>query len=169
MDEKLEGVSITLEVLSNILFVPVYRTIATKVGLQRMQKYIESFDYGSKQITTDLDIFWLDGGIKISAMEQIIFLKKFFNNDLGINYRTTELVKSIIVQEETNRYKLSYKTGGGYLNAEKTKALGWLVGYVEKENNVYFFAMNIEGDTFDEIAKPRIEISKNVLKELDII
>ena len=64
---------------------------------------------------------------------------------------------------------LSGKTGAGTIDQEQNAALGWYVGYVEKGDNVYYFALNIEGDSFNEILKPRIEITKNVLKQLGII
>lgn len=149
--------------------VPFYRHLATQVGAQRMRQYVELFDYGNQDISSGIDTFWLNGSLKISAFEQIEFLKKFYNNQLSVSPGTIQMVKSILVQEVTDVYTLSAKTGGGYLDEGQSQALGWYVGYVEKEDNVYYFALNIEGKSFTEIQKPRIEITKNILKEAGII
>jgi len=149
--------------------VPVYRHIATIIGDEKMKYYIQGFNYGNKDISSGIDNFWLNGSLKISAFEQIEFLKKFFNSRLNISIETTQLVKSILIQEKTERYKLSAKTGAGYIDQDQNLALGWYVGYLEKDDNVYFFALNIEGRSFSEILEPRIDITKSILKELNII
>lgn len=147
--------------------VPLYRDIARKIGDERMSAYLKQFDYGNQDISSGLDEFWLNGSIKISAREQILFLRKFHEGRLGLSERTTSLVKDILLQEKTDNYTLYAKTGGGSLTDEK--ALGWYTGFVERKEGIYFFAMNIEGATFQEVLAPRIEITKKVLKELYII
>ena len=149
--------------------VPAYRHLAGLIGKERMQSYLNLFDYGNKDLSSAIDNFWLNGSLKISALEQVEFLKKFYQDQLKISPRTIMLVKSILIREQTENYKLSAKTGAGNIDKDKDIALGWYVGYVEKENNVYFFALNIEGQGFNEILKPRIEITKSILKELGII
>lgn len=47
--------------------------------------------------------------------------------------------------------------------------LGWYVGFVENEQGVYFFALNIEGSQFSEIMKKRISIAKGHLTKLGIL
>jgi len=47
--------------------------------------------------------------------------------------------------------------------------IGWFVGYVEKGDELYYFALNIEGESFQEVNQPRINISKNILAALQII
>ena len=149
--------------------VPVYRHIANLIGDEKMQSYVIDFDYGNKEISSGIDNFWLNGSLKISALEQIEFLKKFYQGQLMVSPKTTKLVKSILIQEQTENYKLSGKTGAGYIDQGRNVALGWYIGYVEKDDNVYFFALNIEGQSFNEILKPRIEIAKSILKEMGII
>lgn len=149
--------------------VPFYRTIASLVGLERMKSYVDKFNYGNKDISSGLDSFWLSGSLNISAMEEVEFLKKFYCKKLGISEKTTDAVKSILVQEKTESYTLSGKTGGGNQKNNPEKGFGWLVGYVEKGKNVYFFALNIDAESFSEMLKPRIDITKAVLKKMGII
>ncbi|GKS62679.1 beta-lactamase [Candidatus Nitrosocosmicus sp.] len=149
--------------------VPFYRHLASQIGAERMGQYVKAFDYGNLDISSGIDSFWLNGSLKISAYEQITFLRKFYSGQLGVSSGTIQKVKSILVQETTDVYTLSAKTGGGYLDENQSRALGWFVGYVEKGDNVYYFALNIEGKRFSEIQKPRIVITKRILREAGII
>ncbi len=146
--------------------VPFYRNIANQIGSERMQYYVTEFAYGNTDISSGIDNFWLSGSLKISAMEQVEFLRKFYNAKLSVSQLSIESVKSILIQESKGSYILSYKTGAG---STKGKSIGWLVGYVEKQENVFYFAMNIEGKTFEEVMAPRLEITKAILSKLDIL
>ena len=149
--------------------VPFYRNIASLIGSEKMQTYVTKFNYGNTNISSGIDNFWLNGSLKISAYEQVEFLRKFYTGKLATSLHSINSVKLILIQESGNDYSLSYKTGAGYINAERNAALGWLVGYVEKQDNVFYFALNIEGKTFEEVLSPRIEITKSILRALHII
>jgi beta-lactamase class D len=69
--------------------------------------------------------------------------------------------------EKTDAFRLSGKTGGGMLS--DTDYIMWLVGYLEKDNKPYFYAMNFISDDFDKTKKARYEITKDILKELKLI
>ena len=141
-----------------------YRELALAVGRQQMKKYVKAFDYGNKAVSGRIDNFWLNNVLKISADEQVEFLKAFYSGRLGVSKRSTDIVKEILVFEQTPAYKLSAKTGGGPI--DEGIYIGWFVGYLETQGNVYFFATNIEGASFEEIRDKRIELTKQILKEL---
>jgi len=149
--------------------VPAYRHLATLIGDSVMQRYVDRFEFGNKDISSGLDSFWLNGSLRITAYEQVAFLKKFYNSQLKISAQTERNVKNILLQEQTENYKLSAKTGGGTIGRDQSAALGWYVGYLEKADNVYFFALNIEGNSFNEILKPRVLITKSIFRALGII
>ncbi|QQS36500.1 MAG: class D beta-lactamase [Ignavibacteriales bacterium] len=145
-----------------------YQELARRIGYERMKEFIEQEHYGNENISGGIDRFWLDGELRISQVEQINFLKRFYNYELSFSKRSIDIVKSIMLAEETSSYKLYAKTG--WADVDKIN-YGWYVGFIETGNDVYFFATNIEksepaGDNF---AKARIEITKNILKELEIL
>ncbi len=144
-----------------------FQEIARRVGEANYQKYLTQIDYGNEDISGGVDKFWLANSLKISANEQIEFLKKFYDGKLGVSERATNIVKSIIVLEQTEQYKLSGKTGAG--PRENGKMLGWLVGYVEANDNVYFYALNIDGENFQSIAAKRLALTKALLRELKVL
>ena len=56
--------------------VPVYQDIARKIGPGwTVQQYVNAFDYGNRDIGgAPIDTFWLNGNLRISALQQIDFL-----------------------------------------------------------------------------------------------
>ncbi len=144
-----------------------YRELALRVGERKMKKHVAAFEYGNQDISGGIDNFWLNGGLKISADEQVEFLKKFYAGRLPVSARSVGIVKDILVLEQTPAYRLSAKTGGGSL--AEGRYIGWFVGYLETRGDVYFFATNIEGPSYPEIRDKRIDLTKRILAELGLL
>jgi beta-lactamase class D len=146
----------------------VYFRIAEQIGIKKYQDYVDSFDYGNRNLTGPPTRFWLAGLFRISADQQIDFLKRFYNYELPkISRRTVDIVKDIIIIEQTNNYKFSGKTGGGMLT--DTDYIMWLVGYLEKDNKPYFYAMNFKTNDYNRTSHARYDLTKDILRELKVI
>jgi beta-lactamase class D len=145
----------------------VYTGFAGKIGIDKYRKYVQEFDYGNKNLNGPPTRFWLAGEFRISANQQIAFLRKFYHDDLLVSKESIEKVKKLIVLEKGDDWTLSGKTGGGVLN--NTDYVMWLVGYFEKDNHPYFYALNFVSDDFNGTSQARYEITKAVLKELKLI
>ena len=65
----------TLRTAMRYSVVPVFQQIANRIGAERMKQFVDAFDYGNRDIGGALDRFWLDGALRISALEQIEFLQ----------------------------------------------------------------------------------------------
>ncbi len=150
--------------------VPCYQEIARKIGFSRMKSYLKKLDYkGMVFNEKNIDNFWLEGKSKISQFEQIDFLKRFFFLELPISKRTTILMKNIMIAEKTDKYVLSGKTGWGMRQGNNN---GWYIGYVEVNNEVFFFATNVEPKkdfNLDNFNSVRLEVTKEALKLMKII
>ena len=150
--------------------VPCYQEIARKVGVKRMKKYLQKLDYQNMIVdSSSIDLFWLTGNSKISAKQQINFLRRFYFSELPISSKTESIMKRMMVREESKNYKLSGKTGWAIRDGDN---LGWFVGFIEKGKNVYFFATNVDPkDNFNmkKFVNIRSKISLDALKELNII
>jgi beta-lactamase class D len=116
-----------------------YQKVASGVGTDRMQKYLNSIRYGNANMSGGLTHFWLDSSLKISPLEQIELLKKFYSYQLQFSSRNIDIVKKIMLISNNNGVRLSGKTGAA---GQKN---GWFIGFAEKKNDVYYFAANIEG------------------------
>ena len=146
-----------------------YQELARRIGQERMANYINLLDYGNKDISSGIDTFWLCGSMQISINEEIELLKKLYTHQLnGFSDKSINTVKGIMLNESTPTYKLYGKTGAG--DCFEKKLLAWYVGFVETDAGTSVFAMNIIVDSFDELKNNfRIELTKNALKELNII
>lgn len=144
-----------------------YQVLARKVGHERMQKWVAQVGYGNKNIGAKLDIdkFWLEGELQITPQEQIQFLRRFYNNELPFSARSLSIVKDILIVEKTPEYTIRAKTG---LVRGITPEIGWYVGYLERDKNVYFFAVNInirkEGDMSN-----RMELMRRCFQDLKLL
>src|SRR5687768_762849 len=141
-----------------------YRELALRVGEKRMKEYVGKLGYGNGDASGPLNNFWLNSSLRISADEQVDFLRRFYKEELPVSKRSVGIVKEIMTLEETPDYRLSGKTGGGPLG--EGRFLGWFVGYVETKDNTYFFATEIEGPTYLSIRDDRIALTKRVLAGL---
>lgn len=146
--------------------VPCFQEIARKIGVERMNAFVNQFKYGDLDIdSTNIDLFWLQGNSRISAFQQIDFLKKFYQEELGISERTDRIMKRMFIVEEVNDFTLRGKSGWAIRDDGNT---GWYVGYIEKGVDVYFFALLIEPtETFDmrQFSSIRIKLMMEALEE----
>ncbi len=149
-----------------------YQVLARRVGYDRMQEKINQVGYGNSNIGSpeDIDKFWLEGELRITPQEQIEFLRRFYNNNLPFSERSLEIVKDIMIVEATSDYTLRVKTGWVGLSAsvEKSQRVGWYVGYLEQNDNVYFFATNIDIRSEDDADK-REELTRRCLEDLQLL
>ena len=149
--------------------VPCYQEIARKVGVKRMKSYLKKLNYkGMVFDSLTIDNFWLEGKSKFSQMQQIDFLQRLYFSKLPISKRTENIMKDIMQIEKNDNYILSGKSGWGMRNEINN---GWLVGYLEKDNSVYFFATNVEKPetNMDEFPIIRLNSTKEAFRKLKII
>lgn len=140
-----------------------YQRLAQNVGEKAMQEYINKLDYGNKDISGGISKFWLSSSLKISAKEQVEFLKKLYNNQLPFSTDNMQMVREIITLESNEGSTLSGKTGTSGGDNE----LGWFVGIVTKDKNNYYFATNILGGKAVSGSKAKT-ITLEVLKYMEI-
>jgi len=144
-----------------------YREIARRIGGGAYPGYLARFDYGNRDISGGVDQFWLANSLTISADEQIRFLERFYRGQLGASPAATDIVKRIIVLEEGDGYRLSGKTGAG--RRPDGSFVGWLVGYVERGTDVYFYALNFDSPTFEQVMSRRHALVRAALGELGLL
>lgn len=150
--------------------VPCYQEVARKIGVKQMNDYLKKLDYGNMIVdSSTIDLFWLEGESKISQMEQIDFLRRFYYSKLPISKNTVEQMKDLMFIDSTDDYKISGKTGWAIRNNSN---IGWFVGYLNTPAKVYFIATNIEPNekfNMDMFPKTRSEISLGAFRKLGII
>jgi len=145
--------------------VPIYRELARRIGLKSMRENIEILQYGNMDIGDEVDSFWLKGPLKISPVEQVFFLDKLAKGELPFSKDAQATVGEIALLESGENWSLHAKTG---LLLSVEPEIGWWVGWVNKDEAVYPFALNIAIQNPDDKFK-RIPLGKEALKILGII
>ena len=138
-----------------------YQELARRIGETAMQEWLNKSNYGNKKIEKAIDRFWLDGNLAISAKEQVAFLEKLIDNRLPFKTDIQESVKKIMITDSTDAYTIHSKTGW-------SNKIGWNVGYIETDKDIWIFAMNIDMEKLKD-AKKRKLITYDILREQNII
>ncbi|HPH84651.1 MAG TPA: class D beta-lactamase [Ferruginibacter sp.] len=145
--------------------VPFYQEVARRIGKDTMQQWIDSLSYGNRNISGPIDSFWLNNNLKISPDEQLGLLKMLYFDQLPFRKSVQQTVRDMMLQEDNTAYKLSYKTGWGF--DEANNSIGWIAGWIEENRHVYFFVTLVKTpDQAVDMRKVRLDITKDVLKEL---
>ena len=121
------------------------------IGTKSINDYLKKFDYGNKDfagIAGDKEKFsipWVDSSLKITAENQIQFLKNLVSEKLSVSKNSIQMTKKILlIEQDNNKVSLYGKTGAGYL--KNRIAHGWFIGWIEKDNNSYLFVSQIKDD-----------------------
>ena len=142
-----------------------YQEVARRIGKDTMQLWLDSLKYGTQEITSAIDSFWLDNSLKVSSDEQLGLVKRLYFNQLPFFKSYQEMVKRAMLFENNSNYRLGYKTGWGF--TENGHSIGWIVGWIEENNHPYFFVLNIESPDKDfDMWTVRMKMLKDILKEL---
>ncbi len=146
-----------------------YQELARRAGNERMSKYIQAAGYGNQDIGDKIDSFWLNGKLRISPEEQIKFLVRLYKEDLPFSPAVIQTVKDVMVIERQDNYTLRGKTGWGR-DVDGMRNIGWYVGYLERDNDVYFYALNIVNqDPNFPMIPTRKKILFDAFKDLQLI
>jgi beta-lactamase class D len=138
----------------------MFQEIARRTGKARMREWIDRLDYGNRDLSGGIDLFWLQGGLRVSAMEQVELLHKLAEGRLPATQRSQRLVRHALVVEKTREYTLYAKTGTQPTGAN---AINWWVGWVERKGRpVAYFAMNL-APTPKTVFRDRFEIGRAIL------
>lgn len=127
-----------------------------------MDAAMSRLDYGNGETGASIDTFWLDGALRISAVEQVRFLARLARGQLPFPGSVQEGVREMIRLERREGRDLYAKTG--WENAPD-QGVGWWGGWVQQADRVYAFALNIDirqpGD-----ADRRVELGRASLEAL---
>lgn len=139
-----------------------FQRLAREIGRMRESAYLGEIGYGNARLGEEVDAFWLDGSLRISAYEQVDFLRRLHALALPFDEADQRLVKDIMIHEAGRDWILRAKSGWD-------GAVGWWIGWVEWPTGPVFFALNL--DTPGRLADlPKREgITRAVLRRLEAL
>ncbi len=131
----------------------VSQALTPKLGLEKIKGYLQKYNYGNQDFSGNpgkndaLTHAWLSSSLKISANEQLTFLKALVADKLAVTHDAMKNTKqNMYVDTTKGGWKLYGKTGSGasQQNSNEKNELqdGWFVGFLEKEGQRYIFVLN---------------------------
>jgi len=117
--------------------VDFYQQLISKLGRAKMIKTIDTLHYGKGIVSNQLNDFWRDQSLRITADEQLGLIKKMFFKELPFQKRSQEMFKKMISKEDNSNYHLSYIEA-----ADSLSQIAWVIGFVEENKHIYFFVLN---------------------------
>jgi beta-lactamase class D len=144
----------------------MFQEVARRTGKARMREWLARLDYGNRDVGGGIELFWLQGGLRISAMQQVDFVHRLAEGRLPATQRAQRLVREALVVEKTRERTLYAKTGSTGMGAGK---LHWWVGWIERRGKpVAYFAMNLTTSGATRFGD-RFEISRAILREAGML
>ena len=148
--------------------VPYFRTLARTLGADRMRAGLAKLAYGNQDITPAIDLFWLSGGLRISAAQQLAFVAALAHGTLGVTPHAQATVREISILERDGDRVLHGKTGSGDIE-DHPGWLVWQVGYIEHGTDLLPYAAWMEAGTDVDLDAARARREHRLRATLDAL
>jgi beta-lactamase class D len=159
----------TLRTAMQVSCIPCYQRVARSIGPARMQEWLERIDYGNHDASGKIDQFWLDGTLRISAVEQLDFLRRLDTGKLPFSARTLDNLRDVIALDVGETHVLYAKTGLSG-KPDGNDLIGWFVGFLALEKRTVYFATIITQVAPDVDIKPlRRRVTERILRSLGLL
>ncbi len=140
-----------------------FRKVIDSIGKDKIQEELNGLQYGNCDISEwngsninpmeMLNGFWLDSSLKISPLEQVEVLQRIFEGKSDYESDNIEILKRIMLVDQSDTQKIYGKTGSGNGKA-------WFVGFSESNEERKYFAIYLND------SEQREQVSGNKAKEI---
>jgi beta-lactamase class D len=146
-----------------------FNELGEQIGNKNMANYMEKLAYGNQKVSNGGEQAWYNGQLKISAIEQVAFIKNILNQNCnGISKDAQRITKQIFPVKTESNYSMYGKPGTGQI--DNNKYIGWYIGFIETKTNSYAFALNIFANDVNEIpVDKRQELVKDIFTKLGLL
>ena len=144
-----------------------FQEIARRIGSECMKNGLARIGYGNEDISGGLDRFWIQSSLKISADDQVLFLRRLMAEVLPFRPEHQRMVKDMMIVRRGETGTLRGKTGTGADAAGTTAVIGWFVGALEVPGDRFVFAANLKGRGATGVRAQ--QIAETVLADLGVL
>lgn len=122
--------------------------ITKSLGKERFAEYTRRFQFGNADVSGDaehdgLTLSWIGSSLKISPLEQLAFLSKVVNRQLGVSQHAYDMTARLTKFDDAPAdWDVHGKTGA-------SSGYGWYVGWASKDKHTYVFARLMKKDASD--------------------
>jgi len=131
------------------------QVLTRRLGAARLQEYIDKLAYANRDLSGEpgrnngLTTAWLSSSLRISATEQVEFLRKLARGQLPVSRAAVDRTMAIMPAAATGGWRVSGKTGTGFQRRadgtnDPDRQVGWFVGWATREGRTVVFARLLE-------------------------
>ncbi len=132
--------------------------LTRRLGEARFGAYVRQFGYGNEDVSGNpgkndgLTQSWLMSSLAISPDEQVAFIRRFLGRQLGVSDHAYDAtLASLAHYPAEGGWTLHGKTGSGFVRdakrtIDRSRPLGWFVGWGEKDGRRIAFARFNQGN-----------------------
>ena len=152
------------------------QVLAHRLGQARLEDYASKLGFGNADFSGDpgknngLDRAWIASSLKVSPLEQIVFLRKLVNHQLPVSsHAIGETLDIVEVTPAENGWEAHGKTGMAFPRKpddsfDEARAYGWYVGWAAKDGRTLVFA-RLDQDEQKEVIPGGTRARTQLLKD----
>lgn len=130
--------------------------VVGQLGTSAFQHYVQRFKYGNEDVSGKtaqamaLDMPWINSSLAISPDEQIDFLGRLANRQLGLRPDAYVMTSALLrIDSAADGWQVFGKTGSGSPvladgKSDRAHAYGWFVGWASKGGRTILFARLVQ-------------------------
>ena len=141
-----------------------FQQLDDSLGTDEITAFCRRLGYGNYTFHKDSSKFWFGSDLKVSPLEQVELLRKLYDNSFGFDENNIKAVKDSMILANNSDYRLYGKTGTG--ESHGVNVMGWFVGFVETDSNIYFFAVNKQDNGAD--GPSTVDLTYNIFDTIGI-
>jgi beta-lactamase class D len=131
-----------------------FQAMAPRIGAARAHEWLQRFQYGNTDTSGEITQYWVNGTLRISPDEQLVFLKKFYDGSLPVTKTHADRLKEALEQapgtvenargvhtlaaQWRHGTTLNSKTGASTIASGES--VSWLVGQLTVGGRRWVFA-----------------------------
>jgi beta-lactamase class D len=151
-----------------------FQRIAPRIGAARMLDWLTKMRYGNADTSGEITAYWINGVLRVSPDEQVLFLRQFYAGTLPIAAERQRLVRDALVQRPgtvqnargihaldgswPDGVRLNSKTGA--TRTANGQGVSWLVGSLTVAGADHVFASAVwrDGAAVDGLDATRLAV-----------
>ena len=126
--------------------------VTARIGAAGVRSYVQAFDYGNRELASvaglsdAIALSELSPTLKISPLEQTVFLRKVVNRQLSLSAHAYDVTARLLkVDTLVDGWEVHGKTGTAPVrrddgSADPARDIGWFVGWATKDGRTLVFA-----------------------------